>query len=355
MPSVISASVAERRFNCPGSVEEIHLPREPPSVYAAEGTRLHKLMEEALDGKLPANVEGDEKFWDVHASIINYMKEKKITSYDLELYYTHKCGPDVKGTLDFVGASSDTTYVVDYKFGDGTRVSPVRNLQLGFYYQGLVDNADPLLRDNVVFVIAQPWPGENTIQEWTAPPEWRAAYSVLEKNAYRRIKNGDDARNAGPWCTYCRLAPTCPETNKALLHANLPDDPRGLSGAELSHLLDVGERAVEQYKRLVEYAHKFAEQGGNIPGRKLIEASGNRKWLSEKAVVERFGDLAYEAPKVRSPAQLEKAGKKAGVDVTLDDLVTRARTKKLVDAGHPAPAITPGEDLKDEAKRLGLV
>ena len=76
-------------------------------------------------------------------------------------------------------------------------------------------------------------------------------------------------------------------------------------------------------------AHKLAEAGTTIPGWQLVEKHGNRRWIDEDAVkaaltYKGFSDKMFEAPKLKSPAQMEKAlGKEKAV---LADLVERPVT-----------------------------
>jgi len=56
-------------------------------------------------------------------------------------------------------------------------------------------------------------------------------------------------------------------------------------------------------------ARELMLAGERVPGYKLVQGYGHRKWQSEASVEEDFSDLGdkiYAKPKLKSPAQLEK-------------------------------------------------
>lgn len=358
---------------------------ESTSEYALEGTALHELMYTALTGKNPergkpaiAHLKDtayvvthdimEDKFWPVLDAMHALMDKHDIGEYDVELTTNHKktSGPEISGTLDFAGCSKDfkTLLVADYKFGSGVRVSPEENYQLAFYTTGLLDNEDPWMEriEKIVFAILQPWRDEDVVQEWKTTVSWLNVYRALERKAYHAIKDSEDiALKPGKWCQFCRARPTCSAHNQAIgeFDKQTPALPNGLTKTELARLLDIGERAHDQYKVLLRYATEQAERGVDLPGYKLIESLGHRRFKqyseARKRAVAAVGDEAMTAPELKSPAQLEKAFKRQGQDFgPMTALIERpSRGVRLVRDSHPAESVqTKPIDVPEDVKGL---
>ena len=86
-----------------------------------------------------------------------------------------------------------------------------------------------------------------------------------------------------------------------------------LSPEELSHILDGIDMLEDWAKAVRAAAHALAESGTNIPGFKLVDKIGNRKWAAddEKIIFDlkskiKLSEEQIFSKKLLSPAQIEK-------------------------------------------------
>lgn len=379
---LIGGSSAKRRIQCTGSAA---LEAQFPNVVseaALEGTALHALMYNVMTDDVPLPEKGEpcsvffdevdsngepytahydidaetmtSKFWPVYEALEDLIERFGLTMWNMEMdRVLHKtCGPEVFGTMDFAGRNSRGQAVfVDFKFGLGTQIDPRENDQLAFYATGLVDNEDPIVVDaeELVFIILQPplFEDGEVCKEWRTTPLWLDLWRSNLQTAYRRIKANDVSYKAGDWCQFCRGAPACPARNDALVKfakdVQAQELPAGLTVAQLSHLLDVGSVAVQQFEVVRKYAEKLAAAGTPIPGWKLKESLGHRAFLdehrAESLAVKLLGTEAYAPKTLKSPAQLEKTAKTMKVDFSpLAELIHRpSRGGRLVPDSDPSP------------------
>jgi len=380
--SIMGSSSAERRIHCTGSAALEEQLVEKPGEWALEGTALHHLAYIALDtGEMPdvtrpyrfVDPESGEAY-DVRPQVLQdklvpvveayqwLIETHEIVEYDLELQlpHTQTCGPDVFGTLDFVGRSARGYAVIaDTKFGSGVRVFAKENLQLAFNAVGLWEAKDEMVTDRWMFVIVQPNPAaerpSDHIDTWEASMWWLENYRLMEREAYLRIKDGNTALKAGKWCQFCRARAICPEQNQNLTDFTRQSPAEPLPGdldvVQLARLLRMGEQAKKQYDALVKFAEQQAsEKGLQIPGYKLVDSYGHRKYVDEKAALlaatQIVGTEATDT-KLKSPAQLEKVFKKLKEDFsTMDTHIDRPyRGTRLVADTSPTPEAQSATDL----------
>lgn len=373
---IISGSTAHRRINCTASAElekrVVEKVGEEASVYADDGTRKHEIMYECLDKGIEPiaypdigeDLEDCQAAWDATQTLI---EQYKIDKFDLELSYEHlRSAPGCPGTADFVALGTDPetgkpcTVVADFKFGKGIFVSAEENIQMAFYALGLFENEDPFTTEarRLVFAVVQPWreDGVPTLRTWTTDIAWLEAYRQREVSAYDDITSGNTAFAVGEWCQFCKGRPECPEQNGGLVKiGELDKTPDMLTAVELSSLLELGKRAVEQYKVLQEYATQRAQKGADIPGYKLVESIGNRAWKDAKqaevAIVSVLGSDAY-AKKLISPTQLQKKDPSL-YDKLAETHVHRPVTGvKLVGAKSKAAPLKTGDISVPEINKL---
>ena len=126
-------------------------------------------------------------------------------------------------------------------------------------------------------------------------------------------------------CKFCPAEATCPALrnrgvdamNKAAawFEYQPPAQPRADGSAEAAELaadLDRFALVEDWIKARRARAHQLAEQGVEIPGHRLVESYGHRKWkenvraLTIRDAVELSFDDLLEAPKLKSPAAVEK-------------------------------------------------
>lgn len=334
--SHLSASTAERWFNCPGSVALSKLvPPQPTSPYAAEGTLAHSLLEYklrvALFGKAePFKEEVPEDMDEATDIALDYITERFMFANENNVLIEHRFDlsfiyEGMFGTSDFCGLTHDgKLYVIDYKHGKGVSVSIEENKQLHYYAVGAVNHFDVDADTDVCMVIIQPRAMGQSIKE-----QWKKAGEVHEWTndliQAAKLADSDNAPlNEGSHCKWCPAQSQCPkiadklfstvtripvtEIKKREVPKELPT-PELLTKEELINIIKSKDLIESWLEACYGYLQGAAERGETIPGYKLVKRKANRKWISEEQVVKEFealGELIFDKPKLKSPAQLEK-------------------------------------------------
>jgi hypothetical protein len=321
--SPIGASSSERWFNCPGSVALIAtVPSQPSSAYAEEGTKAHAYAAEWLTtGKFDPALLDDPEMYEAVAEYVRicdsfrhktgavHLVEKR---FDLSAVY-----PGCFGTCDFMCYWPDhkLLIVIDFKYGAGVYVDPVKNSQLMYYGLGAYREANQLI-EKIELGIVQPRCGDGKYRSWTID-----TMDLLDfKNdliAYATATAQPNAPlKAGAWCRFCPAAGICPELHKetqivAKMEFN-PTVPVNYDPKKVAQALEAIPKIEAWVKRVNEFAYGVLEAGGEIPGYKLVDKKPRRKWTDEQAAKNHlkaagFSDAQiFEDPCLKSPAQLEK-------------------------------------------------
>lgn len=330
--SHLSASSAERWFNCPGSVALSKLmPPQPTSPYAAEGTLAHAWLEYKLQVSLFGKGEKPEEeiSEDMEEAVdvaLDYITDRFIMSKESEILIEHKFDlsfiyKGMFGTADFCGLTSDgKLYVIDYKHGKGVVVDIEDNKQLHYYAVGAVNHFDVSADTDVCMVIIQPRAMGQVIKE-----QWKKAGEVHEWTndliAAATLADSDNAPlKEGSHCKWCPAQARCPAMADKFFSGVAKIEAKNLKTAEFPkpELLTKEELInIIQHKDIIEswlescygFLHTAAEHGEIIPGYKLVKKKANRKWRDEARVIKEFeslGEAIFAEPKLKSPAQLEK-------------------------------------------------
>ena len=107
-----------------------------------------------------------------------------------------------------------------------------------------------------------------------------------------------------------------------------------MKNAQLSEMLRVADQVADFARALQAEAYSRIESGQDVPGWKLVRKRASRQWaLSEGELVAKYGPQVYEAPKVKSPAALEKTIGKSKVEA--DDVATIAGGLTLAKSDDP--------------------
>jgi hypothetical protein len=336
----LSASAAERWFNCPGSVA-LSAGLSSSSEAAAQGTFAHHIAATCLTGdNRPASwlgnktiidgfeVECDQEMVDgvefYLASITDDLEPGDVQHVEVGLAdELSKLHPSLGGTADYARwrPSTRNLLVCDLKYGAGVAVSAEDNRQLLTYALGV------LLRlkvgaESITVRIVQPRleiDGQK-IRDWTFDGKTIMAFAADLIDAANRASQPDAPLNAGYWCrkTFCPAARTCPkieEYQHAMVAAdfdvNMPVTAETL--AKVAQALDMVGPLEAKIKQVEAYAYELANRGLEIPGYKLVEKRATRKWKDAEQVVAWAKAKAidpYAEPDLLSVAQLEKKLKK---------------------------------------------
>jgi hypothetical protein len=125
---------------------------------------------------------------------------------------------------------------------------------------------------------------------------------------------------------------------------------------QIAHYLDQVPLVEAFIKDLQQLAHGLIEEGKAVPGWKLVNKRATRQWIDEDKAVAFLSGVGVEAwgePKPLSPAQAEKALKKAKIELP-DDLVVAVSTgSTLAPENDPRPAVLQiGHSLKKAMAKL---
>lgn len=382
---IMGGSSAERRIQCPGSAAlEASMPRPEVSAEAREGTALHEIIVDILeDTRSPYDVEHGlvrvthedgivtelsedtlrEKFWPAYDAVQHTMNKWDVLEYvcELESVHTHLDPKGrVFGTLDIAGRGRDpdteepVCVIIELKFGSGVRVSPIENLQMGFYASGLIGDADEFADEvnKFVFVVVQPWHDGETTQHWVTDRAWIKNFDQAASNAVKRIDAKETALKVGRWCQFCKALPVCPAHEQALVQLASKKEVQlsNASAMDLARLLSEAEKVEKFIKALRKHAKEVAESGGQIPGYKLIEALGNRRWrdigAAAIAAARAVGEDAW-SKKLKTPKQMRLTFGKHGADFSaLEKEIERPeKGTKLVSDSHDAAEVQIVEDI----------
>ncbi len=351
-----SASGSARWMNCPGSHALCkNAPPAPESKYALEGTEAHACFEFMVKnaGKPDAMLrKAGLKKWNAemvdHAIAALAWIMDRYASALMRGPVTLLCETKVDaspftctgqfGTLDAaIVEEFGRLVVIDYKYGAGVGVDPVDeygalNSQLAYYALGVSHMYDHDFAE-AELVIIQPrayHESGETIRSVVVPMPELLAWIPRFRDGVMATGDPKAPLKAGKWCKFCPAAISCPEVkNKALREAQVVfDDEKGLESVpvpnmiQLPHLgtiLSACDKLEAWIEKVREHAHNVLENGGAVPGFKLVQKRGQRKWMDEDITAaearKRFGDVAFSEPKILSPAQFEKATKGvAGAD-----------------------------------------
>jgi len=394
----LGASKSRRWMNCPGSVqaEDATEHSAGSSIFASEGTAAHSLGEMCLrNGENAADHMGETFIADSHDFEVDedmveavqvYLDAVRgVTTDDTMLMLEQKLSLDSIAPTDlqdeFFGTSDATVFnpgqklltVFDYKHGRGVVVEVKGNSQLRYYGLGALlafEEQHPEFAeivDTIELVIVQPRAShpDGSVRRENVSYLDLLGFAQELIDSGRETKKPNAPRTAGDWCRFCRASAQCPERARAALavvQVDFADAPTSVPPAPetlpMDVLLDVLGNAdvLEDWIRAVRsFVQAKLEAGENVPGYKLVAKRSNRKLVDEQAAINyvlTFGldeKEVYTEPKVKSPAQLEKAlrsfgfkGKKAKLP---EELVVKPHTGyTLAPANDQRPALAPAVD-----------
>lgn len=371
-------SSAHRWMRCAGSVALTKDMPRTDTIYSREGTFAHGIAAECLTADVDAEVmlgaqhDGFTFTEELAAGVQTYLNVVRGL-----LFTGEKCvvegkvalSADVYGTLDAAILSTDkrTLDVVDLKMGAGTFVDAEGNEQLMIYAIGALNEIgmQPRGVEAVRLHIVQP-------RYFGAEPHRMAAVTGTDLAKFHedvlRAVGAAKAPNAplvaGDHCKFCPAKATCPKLQEQALTtaqdlfptldpvqpAVAPPLLESLSGEQLSRVLVNVGLARAWLTAVEQHAFKRMVKGETIPGFKLIEKVGNRKWMDDAkaaATLEAHGLNPWAPKKIASPAKVEEQGKAAKAVVA--GLTIREVTGvSLVPESHKKPAIAAGAQVLDE-------
>ena len=376
--ALLGASSAARWIACTPSARATEGLPDQESTYAAEGTRAHEVCEKALRYKLakweagkPFDLLSDWAQQSMPTEMFNAANQYVSFLHDQWVGFSCRPGvfieqevdvsrwvPGGFGTCDCLMIGGGLLHIIDFKYGQGVPVSPVRNPQLMYYALGAYALFEGLENiDTGRMSIVQP-----RIQE--EPETWELPLSDLLSWAREVLQpaaemawRGEGTFCPGEHCRFCKAHPGCRgwqgKYGPLAGFEPLPQ-PAALSDEELGEWLQKVEGLAAYARELEDYAQTALLEGRTLPGWKLVQGRSTRKWTDQDAAFRQMeADGIDEAMLyTRTPISLTAAekmlGKKKFAEV-MSAFITRAPgAPKLAKDSDPRPAYDRLEGFKPE-------
>jgi hypothetical protein len=171
-----------------------------------------------------------------------------------------------------------------------------------------------------------------------------ARVDAFEKELAAAVKiaaRPDAPLASGDHCKWCAAKPVCPIMTGAVDRA-LKAKLEALPVEQIAHYLEQAPLIEGFIKDLQQLAHGLLEEGQKVPGWKLVNKRATRQWTNEDKAVAFLTSVGVEAwgdPKPLSPAQAEKALKKAKIELPADLVVAVSTGSTLAPENDPRPAV----------------
>lgn len=383
--SDFGGSIIARVIACPGSVALCKsVPERLSSSYADEGTFAHALGEKHLRaGNFDAQQSiGDEIESDKLASkkvvttemaaavqvYLDAVQAEMVKTEDaillIEERFTLPISSAEEGEV--FGANDALVYhpstgrmvVFDYKHGQGVSVSAEDNKQLKFYAAGAALSHPDWPIAELELVIVQPRARDADDQDIPGVKPWPMdTFELLEfvaevEQAVAAAKAPGAPVAAGSHCRWCAAASVCPAKKEEVIASigldfhDIADispkalpTPKEMSTDKIAALLRGLDTLTAWANQVRDYAYGLLEQGVAVPGFKLVDKVGRRKWIDNEAEIAAYLEMVYgvegedvmprklvtitEAERLVKARVTEKAARKAA----LDDLSLRFTLK----------------------------
>lgn len=384
--SSIGASGAHRWMACPGSVALIKkAPPQKSSPYADEGTDAHELAHLCLENKRDPGEflgermkKGNEVTDDMVEAVKVYIDTIESYSGTGKFIHLHEAKfdlsaiyPGLFGTADTVLISSDMKrlVVIDYKHGKGHPVEVLDNKQLLYYGLGAICFAHvkgffdaPTVfgfhqsLEEIELVVVQPRcrHKDGGVRTWSLMSPQLDDFATELYDAAVKTEEKQAPLNAGDHCKFCPAMAICPAFGKEIddmaaqsfsvikagEQPQLPI-PTELSLDQVARIISKSDMISDWLRAVNALAQDLAMSGEIVPGYKLVQRVGNRKWIDEEAVESRVAMMIdteeLYVKKLKSPAQIDKLLGKKNKEI-IADLFTKP------DLG---PTLVPEHDKRE--------
>jgi hypothetical protein len=402
--SRFGGSVIGRVIACPGSPALCAtVPERSSSSYADEGTFAHQLGEECLlarnfdassrigdeitSPKLASKKIVTEEMAAAVQVYLDAVHEEMGRSGDAILLVEERFSLPISAADEgeVFGANDALVYhpslgrlvIFDYKHGQGVSVSVEDSPQLKFYGAGAALSHPEWNLAEIELVIVQPrardaneydvpgvkrWPMETfDLIEFVGEVEQAVQRAKLVESQAQHLSpmpgetvGGVPVLNPGSWCRWCDAAAVCPAKQREVV-ASIGVDfsdiagispkalpkPAEMDTARIGQLLN-GLSVLDAWATQVrEFAFGLLQQGVPVPGFKLVDKIGRRKWIDNESEIAGYLEVIYgvEADdvyprKLVTITEAERlikaripAADKAGRKEALDDLSLRFTLK----------------------------
>ena len=354
--NIVGGSTAKRVMKCPGSVTLVQkMPPQPSSKYASEGTLLHNVIAEMLNGKplesfIGMTHEGvtltqelaDEKLLPAMAALEEIDPDKQM-EYAVESRVGFSGTLEgVFGSTDLLGRLGDRAIVLDWKFGDGVAVEAEENPQLMFYAAAAMKTETTAWvfegAKEIECIIVQP----PAIKRWVTSFDRLRFFERELELAVKLSANPTPPFAQGDHCRWCSAKPICPLMTGAVERA-LQQQVTALPAQQISDYLAVADTLESWISDLRALAMQMMENGAKLPGYKLVAKRGTRKWIDEArakaALMAHLPESEVVDVSLISPAQAEKKLKKLKLSLPADQVVSISSGSTFAPVSDPRPEV----------------
>lgn len=341
--SKLGASGTHRWFNCHGSVALIESLKsggmaEKSSEYASAGTSAHDIAAICLQSNSDAADcvgfydnydEDDATAVQIYLDGVRKVVREQNSPVQVlieERFHLPEVHPDFFGTTDCTIVGETRAWVKDYKHGAGIAVDAKGNSQLYQYAVGALyrtehwQNDDYLVgvyiyQPRVFHLVRREWTTVGALKKWLQD-EWLP-------NA-RATEQPDALLNPGPWChkSFCSARTRCPALRALIkrVAAYTLEEIKAMDDWELGLAAQEAAIAAGVKKLFEEEVFQRLRTGTQVPGWKIVKKKADRVFKGEieddgktvklvEAVKETFGEAAYDEPKLKSVAAIERLPK----------------------------------------------
>jgi len=354
-----SPSQISRIIRCPGCIEFVKylidkgdIPAEETSVYADEGTMLHKQQERDVNGQPLSgdlNAEQEDAISKNRDFLLSLQEKHKFTWIQTETK-TSLQGYGIKdagGTADIVaGRYKHSLHILDWKFGQGVPVYVEKNEQLMDYLLGSTRGVEHLKSFEELWIhLAQP------------RLDYFGSYqcSVDELmgliNAIKNSIGNYDIKAGETQCFWCRGKNHCAKYDEmtkgkaiTVFHVNDLMKENTYDFKLMAKALAMEPFFKKVFKSIRDHFNDMSNQQLGDIGMKRVAGRSNRKFVDDEQVVkyliENYSEVEdiYQDPKLKSPAQMEKTIKGLKKDKNFQKLIIKPLGKPtIVGTGDKRP------------------
>jgi hypothetical protein len=284
----------------------------------AEGVAIHAAIHAAFDNSITLSREAQnviaasEDAESVIAFCVDAVKRLSESVTGAQLYFESDADYEsadirISARPDCViySRTENTLIVIDYKTGF-VPVSAAQNEQLAIYAHAFC--AKYRLKPAAIRgVIIQP---RLSIIDYAEIAYDERFFADLAAELEKR----EGQYRVGAHCRSCAAITRCKVFREAIYAYYDPAKKDNLAAnpAEWAKLIALARPAKKFFDEILDEAKQYLELGGKLPGVGLTKSAGRRAWfreLSPEQIAEKLKlspDKLYEAPKVKSPAQVEK-------------------------------------------------
>ena len=356
----LSPSSAHRWTVCPGSwALEAHAP-DGETAYSAEGTRLHDIVAKCIEEKTVCPSSESQDIQDAVNFCVDYARLVEQNgsmileqAVPLQKYTGEK---DAEGFADCIVYNDSDMWIVDWKFGQGVKVTAKNNPQIALYALGALEMVSAFTEiKEVHLVIVQPF--LDHVSQWDMSTDalknqgrvLKAKASVCRAQKYLPLDElslipQEDA------CKFCKAKASCPAL-QALASEAMDKDVPTMNGDALGYWMDKTPMLTSFVKAVEGEVFRRLSAGEDVNGWKLVAGRGGiRSWSDEGKALEILTPILGEqatVTKAISVAQAEKFAKAKKGQQPLIDKAVWQDIQQCVKVPLPKPTLARFDDPRE--------